>query len=662
MDKKYLKTLELLLMIMFICFSRECWADKDSKVVKLALNQKWDQVSKTLELNVSNTNPLVLLIHAYASLSTGDYHSATNKFYDLGKSIDAEKLIDYTTKLAKEYPARAIAQMLRGDALSRNGNYTEAIQCLDKAIDIDKNLALAYDVRGTVYTLSGNIKNAEDDFKKVISLEKNYANAYFNLGNVYLIKKELKLAEEYFNKALILEPNFGLAFNGRGLASLYQNDFEMAIYDFKCADDILGEFVDYKNLELIENLKGRDVFDTYFKELKIDERGGYTQTSLNAKPGDLIVRHGKGILGPPLTGGIFDDIPHIGMIADNNQIYHLKIENVNGVNHGIMHIDDLRNTASFKNPGFFSVLDSDIPIKHNGKLLTFKDLPINIKESIRHELSDLANKTVANKIYRDKGAYSAVNHCGDAIMDLYDNVLKSQKITVQRYKGISAFTNDERGLVDGQLRDWFVSDWLTAGNVMDPSEINDKLPRRSIPYTTNNLDNYQIKPNYWVHEDNNLNVAKNLVSMVERGAVFDNIPKNVVVCGKGSNADVMIKDFKDNGWKVTHVPEYNNFSDLQTIAHNNDAIITGVKNYKGSSNLLKKFEVQSPEISFDDFKKYNFTLPSDPPPPPFGGVLMKVKIVRKEKANVNEMFGIKETNDDIIDIDFCCPFLIYCGR
>jgi tetratricopeptide (TPR) repeat protein len=611
-------------------------------------------------------------ISGYAGLATRDYDLSTKSFAHIN-SDQTNQIISYSEELINQLPENQIAQILRGDALSRNYEYVKAIEYLDKAIIIDRNSALAYDVRGTIYALSGNLENSESDFKKAIELDKDFANSYFNLGNIYLLRNEIQLAEEYFNKALILEPNFALASNGRGLSSLYQHDFEMAIYDFTIASEIFMPFIEYRNLEIIENLKINNEFDTLFNEMNIDERGGYIQVNQVAQPGDLIVRHGDGILGPPLvtfiSGGTVEDIPHIGMVTENNQVYHLKIENIEGSDHGIMHVDEFNKLKDFKNPGFFSILDSDIPIKHEGKLMSFNNLPTEKKEAIRYELTNLALSTSQNEITRDKGNYSPTNHCGDAIMDLYDDVLKNQNITVQRYEGISAFTNNDNGLVNGKLRDWFVNDWLTAGKIMDPSEVNDKLPRKTIPYSTFDLDKSQIQPNYWVQEDNNINVAKNLVSMIDRGAAYDNKQKNVVVCGNGTNADIMIKDFQDKGWKVTQVPEYNNFNDVQKLAVNNNAIIAGVRNYK-EVPMPNNFKLQEPkfEASYnEDFRKYKPNdyysgIDNNKPPPPPGGVLMKVKIVRKEKANVNEMFGIKQEQDETIDLNFYCPFLIYCGR
>jgi hypothetical protein len=180
-----------------------------------------------------------------------------------------------------------------------------------------------------------------------------------------------------------------------------------------------------------------------------------------------------------------EDIPHIGMLLENGKAFDLKVDRLEGKDHGVIYKSDWDDPTRFKNPGFFSVLESSIPIKHNGKLTTFKDLSPEIKSEIRKKVCETAESYVG----KDVGEYGAHAHCGDATIGIYDNVLEDMAITVQRYKGASAFIKDlpglkNFGLEDGKLRDWFVNDWLTAGSVMDPSEANDKLPRVGSPQTS----------------------------------------------------------------------------------------------------------------------------------------------------------------------------------
>ena len=232
----------------------------------------------------------------------------------------------------------------------------------------------------------------------------------------------------------------------------------------------------------------------YTEPVKLSSSGLLASDSASASralPGDLIVRHGENMLGPPLltmiskaSGGLIpmEDIPHIGLLLKDGKTFDLQVEKVGGEDHGVIHRSNWDDPSRFQNPGFFSVLESGIPIRFNGKTMTFRDLPDEVKAEVRDSVCAIGEGYVG----RDFGKYGARSHCGDATIRVYEEALADQGITVLRYKGFFAFTKDlpglgNKGLVNGELRDWFVNDWITMGAVMDPSEANDKLPRVGRP-------------------------------------------------------------------------------------------------------------------------------------------------------------------------------------
>lgn len=207
-----------------------------------------------------------------------------------------------------------------------------------------------------------------------------------------------------------------------------------------------------------------------------------------ALPGDLIVRHGRNLLGPPLLFG--RDIPHMGILLENDKAFDLRAEPIEGIKHGVIYQADWNDETRFRDAGFFSVLESSVPIKFKGKTMKFKDLPLEIKQEMREKVCEIA----ARYIGTDVGEYGRRTHCGDAVMDVYQEALTSIGITVLRYRGPFAFIKDlpgmeSKGLVEGTLRDWFVNDWIPERGVMDPSEANDKLPRMAPPESPGSSSN-----------------------------------------------------------------------------------------------------------------------------------------------------------------------------
>lgn len=105
------------------------------------------------------------------------------------------------------------------DKFSEEGNYNEAIELLDKAIQKDPKYLGAYINRGTDKSALGHFEEAIMDYKKVLDLDPKNTLALFNIGNNYKRLDDFKTAVEYYDKA----------FDTKGGQSIYldltPNDF-----------------------------------------------------------------------------------------------------------------------------------------------------------------------------------------------------------------------------------------------------------------------------------------------------------------------------------------------------------------------------------------------------------------------------------------------------
>ena len=105
------------------------------------------------------------------------------------------------------------------------GNYAEAIENYNKAIESDPNDALAYNNRGLAYTEVGEPEAAMSDYSKAIELKPDYAEAYFNRGLAYLNLAPLGWGNPEMvqkgiadlTKAIELKPEYADAYYHRGL-------------------------------------------------------------------------------------------------------------------------------------------------------------------------------------------------------------------------------------------------------------------------------------------------------------------------------------------------------------------------------------------------------------------------------------------------------------
>ena len=82
-----------------------------------------------------------------------------------------------------------------------------AITDLNKAIELDPQLAEAHNNRGWVYGSQGQWDLAIIDLNKAIELDPELAEAYFNRGSTYYYKGQEDLALADFNKVIELSSN-----------------------------------------------------------------------------------------------------------------------------------------------------------------------------------------------------------------------------------------------------------------------------------------------------------------------------------------------------------------------------------------------------------------------------------------------------------------------
>lgn len=99
-------------------------------------------------------------------------------------------------------PAKSRVYMDEGNKLMMNyGKFDEAIASFDQAIKYDKGNYEAYYLRGCAKINAKKYMDAINDLEKAIELKPDYADAYFNIGKVYYILKDEDKACEYYKLA-----------------------------------------------------------------------------------------------------------------------------------------------------------------------------------------------------------------------------------------------------------------------------------------------------------------------------------------------------------------------------------------------------------------------------------------------------------------------------
>jgi tetratricopeptide (TPR) repeat protein len=204
-------------------------------------------------------NSITLFDH---TLKVTDYnwiihHYRGNEYTLLGNYRQA--IEDYD-KAIEIKPGYADAYTNRGAAYNGLGNYRQAIEDYDKAIEIKPGYADAYYNRGLAYNGLGNYRQAIEDYDKAIEIKPGYADAYTNRGAAYNGLGNYRQAIENYGKAIEIKPDFAMAYYNRGNSYTHLGNYKQAIEDFGRAIEIKPGYADaYFNRGLVYLNQGDNI-------------------------------------------------------------------------------------------------------------------------------------------------------------------------------------------------------------------------------------------------------------------------------------------------------------------------------------------------------------------------------------------------------------------
>lgn len=99
----------------------------------------------------------------------------------------------------------------KGWDLARQGNLEDAVQCYDKALEINPDYVEAWYNKGLAYIKLSNWGGAVECFDKVIKLQPENEEAWFNKGQALFKKGHYSESIKCYDKALELKPDYALA-------------------------------------------------------------------------------------------------------------------------------------------------------------------------------------------------------------------------------------------------------------------------------------------------------------------------------------------------------------------------------------------------------------------------------------------------------------------
>ena len=151
------------------------------------------------------------------------------RMMDMGDFEGAITMFDNALKLGLGDLAEIYVS--RGEALAFLGEWQDAEDSINEALQLQPYLATAYNERGNVYRFQGKFERAINDYTMAIHIEPNYDEACFNRALAYESRRRFADAEADLTQALQLNPKLGPAYEVRGRVRAKQFKYDLAVED-----------------------------------------------------------------------------------------------------------------------------------------------------------------------------------------------------------------------------------------------------------------------------------------------------------------------------------------------------------------------------------------------------------------------------------------------
>jgi tetratricopeptide (TPR) repeat protein len=141
------------------------------------------------------------------------------------------------------------------DSFTR-GDFDQAIYNYTKVIDINPNIAKAYDNRGVAYAQRGYLPAAISDFTMAIANNLHDSEAYNNRGHAEGAQGNLTQAIADYTQAIQNNAFYVKAYNNRELAFYMMKEYDKAWADVHTSQEI-GGTVDPNFIEALKKASGK---------------------------------------------------------------------------------------------------------------------------------------------------------------------------------------------------------------------------------------------------------------------------------------------------------------------------------------------------------------------------------------------------------------------
>ncbi|BAK78191.1 TPR repeat-containing protein [Pseudogulbenkiania sp. NH8B] len=166
------------------------------------------------------------------------------------------------------------AYINKGVVLKKMAFYDAAVACYDRALVINPRSAESYNNRGSAYLGLGRLHEAVEDFNHAITLNPTYADAYCNMGGALADSDAFAEALSMLDRAIELAPAMAEAHLNRGNALNGLRRFEEAVVSYEQALKLrpnYSEALCNRGHSLVELNRYEDALHSYNQAIKLEK-------------------------------------------------------------------------------------------------------------------------------------------------------------------------------------------------------------------------------------------------------------------------------------------------------------------------------------------------------------------------------------------------------
>ena len=197
----------------------------------------------------------------------------TQKIIELiSKNLFLEAKIE-CKNLLHIYPKDHHALYLLGTLCLKEKNFNEAVDLINKSINLNSKNYAAFNNLGSCYASLKKNDEALINYNKAIKLKPDYAEAYNNRGVVLKSLGRIDEAIESYNKAIELRPNYIDAYHNKGIAFQSIFNFEESLKNYNQTISLKPDYAEaYNNRGVVLKSLGRidEAIESYNKAIELN--------------------------------------------------------------------------------------------------------------------------------------------------------------------------------------------------------------------------------------------------------------------------------------------------------------------------------------------------------------------------------------------------------